>query len=157
MGLVKKDDGWRTPDEVWAKMEPVLSPRPWHPLGCHNESWRVGLLACEGHHTTCGKGAKPGQLHLIGIGANAPADQHEEGWPGERCQRPDSSTLTTCGCSARWSSTTSRWARASPGRSASFSAWGSPGQPFSSTPGDGAMAARPQSLQDAPAAPPGAG
>ena len=28
MGLVKKDDGWRLPDELWAKMEPLLPPRP---------------------------------------------------------------------------------------------------------------------------------
>ncbi len=31
-----RDDGWRLPDELWAKMEPLLPPRPRHPLGCHN-------------------------------------------------------------------------------------------------------------------------
>jgi transposase len=36
MGLVVKDDGWRIPDELWEKMEPLLPPRPKHPLGCHN-------------------------------------------------------------------------------------------------------------------------
>jgi hypothetical protein len=36
MGLVVKDDGWRVPDELWARMEPLLPPRPAHPLGCHN-------------------------------------------------------------------------------------------------------------------------
>src|ERR671935_1385060 len=36
MGLVVKDDGWRIPDRVWAQMEPLLPPRPPHPLGCHN-------------------------------------------------------------------------------------------------------------------------
>lgn len=36
MGLVKKDDGWRMPDELWAKLEPLLPPRPEHPLGYHN-------------------------------------------------------------------------------------------------------------------------
>ena len=36
MGMVKKDDGWRLPDEVWAQMEPLLPPRKPHPLGCHN-------------------------------------------------------------------------------------------------------------------------
>jgi transposase len=36
MGLVASDDGWRIPDEVWAEMEPLLPPRPVHPLGCHN-------------------------------------------------------------------------------------------------------------------------
>ena len=36
MGLVVKDDGWRIPDRVWSRMEPLLPPRPVHPLGCHN-------------------------------------------------------------------------------------------------------------------------
>ena len=36
MGLLLKDDGWRIPDEVWERMEPLLPPRPPHPLGCHN-------------------------------------------------------------------------------------------------------------------------
>jgi hypothetical protein len=36
MGLVKKDDGWRIPEELWQQMEPLLPPRPKHPLGCHN-------------------------------------------------------------------------------------------------------------------------
>jgi transposase len=31
-----RDDGWRLPDELWARMEPLLPPRPAHPLGCHN-------------------------------------------------------------------------------------------------------------------------
>jgi len=36
MGLVKKDDGWRMPDELWAKFGPLLPSRPAPPLGCHN-------------------------------------------------------------------------------------------------------------------------
>ena len=36
MGLVAKDDGWRIPDKLWEKMEPLLPPRKPHPLGCHN-------------------------------------------------------------------------------------------------------------------------
>ena len=31
-----RNDGWRLPDALWAKMEPPLPPRPKHPLGCHN-------------------------------------------------------------------------------------------------------------------------
>ncbi len=27
MGLVTQDDGWRVPDELWAKMQPLLPPR----------------------------------------------------------------------------------------------------------------------------------
>jgi transposase len=36
MGLVDSDDGWRMPDWLWEKIEPLLPPRPEHPLGCHN-------------------------------------------------------------------------------------------------------------------------
>lgn len=36
MGLIKPDDGWRLPDEVWQQMEPLLPARKAHPLGCHN-------------------------------------------------------------------------------------------------------------------------
>jgi putative transposase len=36
MGLVMKDDGWRVPDALWLRIEPLLPARPAHPLGCHN-------------------------------------------------------------------------------------------------------------------------
>lgn len=36
MGLVSKDDGWRMPDWLWQRIDPLLPPRPPHPLGCHN-------------------------------------------------------------------------------------------------------------------------
>ncbi len=36
MGLVDRDDGWRIPDWLWQRMEPLLPERPPHPLGCHN-------------------------------------------------------------------------------------------------------------------------
>ena len=35
MGLVAEDDGWRIPDRVWVRMEPLLPEPPAHPLGCH--------------------------------------------------------------------------------------------------------------------------
>lgn len=35
MGLVQRDDGWRIPDWLWEKIEPLLPPPPSHPLGCH--------------------------------------------------------------------------------------------------------------------------
>lgn len=34
--MVKQDDGWRLPDELWEQMAPLLPPRKPHPLGCHN-------------------------------------------------------------------------------------------------------------------------
>lgn len=36
MGLVDRDDGWRMPNWLWEKVEPLLPSRPEHPLGCHN-------------------------------------------------------------------------------------------------------------------------
>jgi putative transposase len=35
MGLVSADDGWRLPDWLWERVEPLLPPPPAHPLGCH--------------------------------------------------------------------------------------------------------------------------
>ena len=35
MGLVERDDGWRMPDWLWGKIEPLLPPPPEHPLGTH--------------------------------------------------------------------------------------------------------------------------
>ena len=35
MGLIQRDDGWRMPDWLWEKVEPLLPPAPPHPLGCH--------------------------------------------------------------------------------------------------------------------------
>jgi putative transposase len=36
MGLVSRDDGWRMPDWLWERIEPLLPEPPSHPLGCHN-------------------------------------------------------------------------------------------------------------------------
>jgi len=36
VGLISKDDGWRLPDWLWERIEPLLPARPEHPLGCHN-------------------------------------------------------------------------------------------------------------------------
>ena len=35
MGLIERDDGWRLPDWLWEKIEPLLPPAPPRPLGCH--------------------------------------------------------------------------------------------------------------------------
>jgi transposase len=34
-GLVDRDDGWRMPDWLWERIEPLLLPAPEHPLGTH--------------------------------------------------------------------------------------------------------------------------
>jgi putative transposase len=36
MGLISRDDGWRMPDWLWERIEPLLPDPPSHPLGCHN-------------------------------------------------------------------------------------------------------------------------
>jgi len=33
--MVSKDDGWRIPDWLWERVEPLLPPGPFHPLGTH--------------------------------------------------------------------------------------------------------------------------
>ncbi len=35
MGLVDRDDGWRIPNWLWERIEPLLPAPPPHPLGCH--------------------------------------------------------------------------------------------------------------------------
>src|SRR5947209_18747450 len=35
MGLVDRDDGWRLPDWLWERIEPLIPPAPVHPLGWH--------------------------------------------------------------------------------------------------------------------------
>jgi len=34
--MVSRDDGWRIPDWLWEKVEPLLPAPRFHPLGCHN-------------------------------------------------------------------------------------------------------------------------
>ena len=36
MGMLKKDDGWRLPDEIWNQMPPLLPPGKPHIKGGHN-------------------------------------------------------------------------------------------------------------------------
>jgi len=35
MEQASRRKGWELTDELWAKIEPLLPPRPVHPLGCH--------------------------------------------------------------------------------------------------------------------------
>jgi putative transposase len=35
MGMIERNDWWRMPDWLWAKIEPLLPPAPVHPLGTH--------------------------------------------------------------------------------------------------------------------------
>ena len=33
--MVSRDDGWRMPEWLWERIEPLLPAPPFHPLGCH--------------------------------------------------------------------------------------------------------------------------
>ena len=33
--MVSRDDGWRMPDWLWERVQPLLPPPPFHPLGTH--------------------------------------------------------------------------------------------------------------------------
>jgi len=33
--MISRDDGWRMPDWLWQRIEPLLPAPPFHPLGCH--------------------------------------------------------------------------------------------------------------------------
>ena len=33
--MVSRDDGWRMPDWLWERVQPLLPAPPFHPLGCH--------------------------------------------------------------------------------------------------------------------------
>ena len=35
MGTKSRARGWELTDELWSRIEPLLPPRPEHPLGCH--------------------------------------------------------------------------------------------------------------------------
>lgn len=70
MGLIKPDDGWRLPDELWQQMEPLLPARKAHPLGCHNPrvSDRAAMNAILFVLRT---GAQWNSLNATGISARA--------------------------------------------------------------------------------------
>lgn len=55
MQEVKRDDGWRLNDTLWARMEPLLPPPKAHPLGCHRPPTGVS-----------GNGSMPGYLPISG-------------------------------------------------------------------------------------------
>jgi hypothetical protein len=62
-----RDDGWRLPDALWARMEPLLPPRPKHPLGCHNPRVpdRAAMDAIFFVLRTGASGTRSGDGHLL--------------------------------------------------------------------------------------------
>ena len=57
MGMLKHNDEWRLPDEMWNQIAPLLAPRKPHPLGCQrprvnnrkamDSMWFVLRTACQ--------------------------------------------------------------------------------------------------------------
>ncbi len=79
MGFVSKDDGWRMPDWLWERIEPLLPPRPAHPLGCHNP--RVpDRSAMDAILLVLGTGMQWNALDVTGICSSSSAHRRFQEW-----------------------------------------------------------------------------
>jgi transposase len=73
------DDGWRLPDELWARIEPLLPPRKPHPLGCHNP--RVpDRRAMDAIFFVLRTGCQWGALDATGICSHSAAHRRFQEW-----------------------------------------------------------------------------
>lgn len=73
------DDGWRIPDELWARIEPLLPPRPPHPLGCHRP--RVpDRSAMDAIFFVLRTGCQWNALNATGICGSSPAHRRFQEW-----------------------------------------------------------------------------
>jgi len=73
------DDQWRIPDVLWQRIVPLLSPRPHHPLGCHNP--RVDdRKAMDGIFFLLRTGCQWGALDATGICKHASAHRRFQEW-----------------------------------------------------------------------------
>ena len=79
MGLIKQDDGWRLPDEIWDQMEPLLPARKPHPLGCHRPrvSDRAAMNAI---FFVLRTGAQWNSLNATGICSSSSAHRRFQEW-----------------------------------------------------------------------------
>lgn len=79
MGLVVQDDGWRIPDELWERIEPLLPELPPHPLGCcrsrvpDRDAMNAILLVLR-------TGMQWNALNLIGICSSSSAHRRFQEW-----------------------------------------------------------------------------
>jgi transposase len=79
MGLVVEDDGWRMPDELWHKLEPLLPAGKPHPLGCHRP--RVdNRQAMEGILFVLRTGCQWGALDATNICKHSSAHRRLQEW-----------------------------------------------------------------------------
>src|SRR3954462_2124278 len=73
------DDQWRIPDPLWERIEPLLPPRPTHPLGCHNP--RVpDRRAMDGISFVLRTGCQWNALHATGICSSSSAHRRFQEW-----------------------------------------------------------------------------
>src|SRR3954453_20470928 len=73
------DDQWRIPDTLWLRIEPLLPPRPPHPLGCHNP--RVGdRRAIDAIFLAPRPGGQWKPLNATGICSSSSAHRHFQEW-----------------------------------------------------------------------------
>src|SRR5215210_9588612 len=74
-----RDDGWRLPDALWARMERLLPPRKPHPLGCHNP--RVpDRAAMDAILFVARTGCQWGALDATGICSHSSAHRRFQEW-----------------------------------------------------------------------------
>ena len=86
MGLVVKDDGWRMPDWLWERIEPVLPLPPPHPLGCH----RPRVLdrdAMDAILLVLRTGMQWNALNATGICSSSSAHRRFQEWVASTTQR----------------------------------------------------------------------
>jgi putative transposase len=73
------DDQWRIPDALWERVEPLLPPRPPHPLGCHNP--RVGdRRAMDAIFFVLRPGCQWNALNATGICSSSSAHRRFQEW-----------------------------------------------------------------------------
>src|SRR3954464_6075570 len=73
------DDPWRIPDALWHRIEPLLPPRPAHPLGCHNP--RVGdRRAMDAIFFGLRTGCQWNALNATGICSSSSAHRRFQEW-----------------------------------------------------------------------------
>jgi transposase len=73
------DDGWRIPDALWQRIEPLLPPRKPHPLGCHNP--RVAdRKAMDAIFFVLRTGCQWGALSATGICSKSSAHRRFQEW-----------------------------------------------------------------------------
>lgn len=79
MGLVNRDDGWRIPDWLWERLEPLLPQPPPHPLGCHRR--RVpNRMAMNAILLVLRTGMQWNALNATGICSSSPAHRRFQEW-----------------------------------------------------------------------------